>query len=183
VIELAGEAVVSVIAASLSAIRILPSESVLVLTEDGVVTYALKSPESVCNEPERGKPFDATSYTNVGAAVSSATYGAAKTRSVYVIQFDRDVASKRTGESSKEILVEILLEAGFSGTDLKTMQNRIGGIVGHANNLALRSRSATKDRLAALQSRFAGRSKLKDIVSHRRFHDYLNAKANELAKK
>ncbi|MGA2451258.1 MAG: ImmA/IrrE family metallo-endopeptidase, partial [Polyangiaceae bacterium] len=138
-VDVASTAKVSVIAAALSAGRLLGPETLLVLTQGDVVSYAINAPGSKCIAPDKGARFVAEEHRSVGADLGSKPYGKGKV--VHVVHFHPTTqdASSDPSTPAKEILSDILRDLGATGAERLRLQQVVAGVVGYANNLSRES--------------------------------------------
>lgn len=177
-VDVASRAKVSVIAAALSAAPCLPAETLLVLTQSDIVTYAITGPGSKCKVPEKDSRFVAADYKAMGVALGSRAYpNKDSTKTLHVAHFEPTEAGGEGGATatSREVLSAILVDLGAVGDERLRLQRLIAGVVGYANNLA-----SDEHPLAMLRQRFLGRTELREVVTHPRFGEFLVTKADEL---
>jgi hypothetical protein len=174
-VEVAKTAQVSVIAAVLSAGRLMAPETLLVLTQDDLVTYAISAPGAKYLAPDKDSRFVAEDYKLVGAGLGRVTYANGKVLHVVHFHPTTTPASSVLSTPAKEILSEILQDLGAIGAERLKLQQVVAGVIGYANGL-----SGQDHPLSMLRQRFIGRSELRGIVTHPRFGEFLIQKAEEL---
>jgi hypothetical protein len=119
------------------------------------------------------------STQRIGAVVTSKKFGRYL---LFAITFD-DASPKllrRPAHQAREILGEILDTVPVA--DRASLMHTVAGIVGASNSMAPAGASPS-ELLTRLQRRFFGRTELTAVTEHRRFREYLRARAFELRDK
>jgi hypothetical protein len=124
------------------------------------------------------RPELAAEYERHGGRYSRKDYGP---YTLHCFEFVDDVGEP-PAEPSTQILAQILDARSLTPTARKRLEGIVNGIIGSANSRTT-ARSATEF-LPALRYRFADRPpELSPVVDDPRFHEFMRAKAHELAAK
>jgi hypothetical protein len=174
----ASQASVSPVAVGISLCKVLPGGCVFVATdEQGLISAAAKSVDTVCDLPKRGTPFDSSYFDIMPGRLTNFDRG--KTH-IFWFKFDQEVTSANDSDtrSSKEILQGIL-ESALPEDARDAARMSINGIIG-AGNSTYKPSSLTA-LVSILRQRFVGRDeRLTACVRHQDFQMFLQRRAEEI---
>jgi hypothetical protein len=169
---------VSLQAAAIRVVNMLPKNVVYAVERHGVVEFSGRSDGTLANAMIYGSAFNASAYDYAEAHHSVEAAG----RDVHWWVLPHRLAvSDADDRDWRTLLDDIVADLGMAEEDERTFKNSINGVIAYANSVAKRSGDYSVDTLiAGCIQRFRGREEFDALAKHPSFHAFVSKKAQAL---
>jgi len=176
--RVAKECDVSLHAAAIRLVNILPKNVVYAVARDGVVEFAGRSEGTLANTMPYDRPFNPDAY-DYAESHYTVTYAG---REVHWWKLPQRISIRDAdGRDWRTILDEIVDDLGLADEDEQSFKNSVNGVVAYANSVAKRSTDySVATVMAACIQRFKDRADFKAFARHPAFETFIVKKAEAL---
>jgi Zn-dependent peptidase ImmA (M78 family) len=178
--QAAKECDVSLHAAGIRLVNILPKNVVYAVARDGVVEFSGRSEGTLANAMPYDRPFNADAYDYAESHYTTTYAG----REIHWWKLPQRISVRDVDERDwRTILDEIVSDLGLADEDEHGFKNSVNGIVAYANSAAKRTDDySVSTVMAACIQRFKDRADFKSFTRHPAFEAFIAKKAKALVR-